>query len=74
VMLPDSPVCIEEDSRSAGAPGIILEFLRWFDSESIYLAGDDGPGELIPCGWSKSELIAKFISRGDRSREQNGVE
>ena len=54
----------------AGAPRIILEFLRWLDSESIFLAGDGGPGELVECGRSHSELVTEFMSRGDKSPEQ----
>jgi hypothetical protein len=53
----------------AGAPSIILEFLRWLDSESIFLAGDGGPGELVECGRSHSELVTEFMSRGDRSHK-----
>ena len=55
------------DRIEAGAPGIILEFLRWLDSKSICLAGAGGAGDLVECGRSHSELVAEFMSRGDRS-------
>jgi len=58
------------DSVEAGALDIILEFLHWLDRKSISLAGDGGPGELVECGRSHSELVAEFMLRGDRSHEQ----
>jgi hypothetical protein len=59
-----------DEALKAGAPSIILEFLRWLDSESISLAGDGGPGELVECGRSHSELVAEFMSRGERSQDR----